>query len=91
MLRLVIQQVESAGGLQEQVNILTFMRLVQFYWDLFIDLVYLHQVFVKKVIELHNKYMAYLNNCFSNSTLFHKVWVAKLNLSSFVGNFAVCV
>ncbi|CDP03526.1 unnamed protein product [Coffea canephora] len=30
------------------------------------------QDFVKKVIQLHDKYMAYVNDCFSNSTLFHK-------------------
>ncbi|KAH0765574.1 hypothetical protein KY285_001445 [Solanum tuberosum] len=30
------------------------------------------KVFVRKVIELHDKYLAYVNNCFQNSTLFHK-------------------
>ncbi|GFZ13719.1 cullin 1 [Actinidia rufa] len=30
------------------------------------------QVFVRKVIELHDKYMAYVNDCFANHTLFHK-------------------
>ncbi|CAH1420143.1 unnamed protein product [Lactuca virosa] len=30
------------------------------------------QVFVRKVIELHDKYMAYVNDCFMNHTLFHK-------------------
>ncbi|KAH0781945.1 hypothetical protein KY290_001543 [Solanum tuberosum] len=30
------------------------------------------QVFVGKVIELHDKYLAYVNNCFQNHTLFHK-------------------
>ncbi|XP_019425796.1 PREDICTED: cullin-1-like [Lupinus angustifolius] len=30
------------------------------------------QVFVRKVIELHDKYLAYVNNCFQNHTLFHK-------------------
>ncbi|KAL4570334.1 hypothetical protein LXL04_025986 [Taraxacum kok-saghyz] len=30
------------------------------------------QVFVRKVIELHDKYMAYVNDCFINHTLFHK-------------------
>ncbi|GER46235.1 cullin 1 [Striga asiatica] len=30
------------------------------------------QVFVRKVIELHNKFMAYVNDCFQNHTLFHK-------------------
>ncbi|MCH88708.1 cullin-1-like, partial [Trifolium medium] len=31
------------------------------------------QVFVRKVIELHDKYLAYVNDCFQNHTLFHKV------------------
>ncbi|KAJ8573854.1 hypothetical protein K7X08_010365 [Anisodus acutangulus] len=30
------------------------------------------QVFVRKVIEIHDKYLAYVNNCFQNHTLFHK-------------------
>ncbi|XP_076950361.1 cullin-1-like [Bidens hawaiensis] len=30
------------------------------------------QVFVRKIIELHDKFMAYVTNCFSNHTLFHK-------------------
>ncbi|WOH08422.1 hypothetical protein DCAR_0727862 [Daucus carota subsp. sativus] len=30
------------------------------------------QVFVRKVIELHDKYLAYVNDCFTNHTLFHK-------------------
>ncbi|XP_051129469.1 cullin-1-like [Andrographis paniculata] len=30
------------------------------------------QIFVRKVIELHDKFMAYVNNCFQNHTLFHK-------------------
>ncbi|KAJ0092241.1 hypothetical protein Patl1_25099 [Pistacia atlantica] len=29
-------------------------------------------VFVRKVIELHDKYLAYVNDCFQNHTLFHK-------------------
>ncbi|KAL7175455.1 hypothetical protein ACSBR2_029114 [Camellia fascicularis] len=29
-------------------------------------------VFVRKVIKLHDKYMAYVNDCFANHTLFHK-------------------
>lgn len=31
------------------------------------------QVLIRKFIELHDKYMAYVNNCFMNHTLFHKV------------------
>ncbi|KAH7517108.1 hypothetical protein FEM48_Zijuj09G0027400 [Ziziphus jujuba var. spinosa] len=30
------------------------------------------QVLVRKIIELHDKYMAYVNNCFMNHSLFHK-------------------
>ncbi|XAR61292.1 hypothetical protein NMG60_11034942 [Bertholletia excelsa] len=30
------------------------------------------QVFVRKVIELHDKYMAYVTDCFGNHSLFHK-------------------
>nr|GEU89074.1 cullin-1 isoform X1 [Tanacetum cinerariifolium] len=30
------------------------------------------QVFIKKIIELHDKYLAYVNGCFMNHTLFHK-------------------
>ncbi|KAL5560062.1 hypothetical protein UlMin_036273 [Ulmus minor] len=31
----------------------------------------------EKVIELHDKYLAYLNNCFQNHTLFHTVCISK--------------
>ncbi|MQL05626.1 hypothetical protein EI015_26520, partial [Escherichia coli] len=30
------------------------------------------QVLVRKFIDLHDKYMAYVNGCFMNHTLFHK-------------------
>nr|CAD1828427.1 unnamed protein product [Ananas comosus var. bracteatus] len=30
------------------------------------------QVFVRKIIELHDKYLAYVNDCFQNHSLFHK-------------------
>ncbi|MED6220898.1 Cullin-1 [Stylosanthes scabra] len=33
------------------------------------------QVFVRKVIELHDKYLAFVNDCFQNHTLFHKVLI----------------
>lgn len=37
------------------------------------DVVGMHEhVFVRKVIELHDKYLAYVNDCFQNHTLFHK-------------------
>ncbi|KAL0414709.1 UNVERIFIED_CONTAM: Cullin-1 [Sesamum radiatum] len=44
------------------------------------------QVFVRKVIELHDKFMAYVNDCFLNHTLFHKVTdltLARENQTSF--------
>ncbi|XP_058200172.1 cullin-1-like [Rhododendron vialii] len=30
------------------------------------------QVFIRKVIELHDKYFSYVNDCFGNHSLFHK-------------------
>jgi len=30
------------------------------------------QHFVREVIELHDKYMLYVSDCFANSSLFHK-------------------
>ncbi|KAF6172624.1 hypothetical protein GIB67_041947, partial [Kingdonia uniflora] len=30
------------------------------------------QMFVRKIIELHDKYMTYVNDCFLNHSLFHK-------------------
>ncbi|XP_071698690.1 cullin-1-like [Rutidosis leptorrhynchoides] len=30
------------------------------------------QIFVRKVIDLHDKFMSYVTDCFSNHTLFHK-------------------
>lgn len=33
------------------------------------------QVLVRKMIELHDKYMAYVADCFISHTLFHKVSV----------------
>ncbi|KAJ6847812.1 cullin-1-like isoform X2 [Iris pallida] len=30
------------------------------------------QVFIRKIIELHDKYLAYVNDCFQNHSLFHK-------------------
>ncbi|XP_050227494.1 cullin-1-like [Mercurialis annua] len=30
------------------------------------------QVLIRKIIELHDKYMTYVNDCFQNHTLFHK-------------------
>ena len=35
------------------------------------------QVFVRKVIELHDKYLVYVNKSFQNHTLFHKVCMSK--------------
>ncbi|XP_015083047.1 cullin-1-like isoform X1 [Solanum pennellii] len=34
----------------------------------------LEQVYVRKVIELHDKYLAYVNSCFQNHILFHKAF-----------------
>ena len=31
------------------------------------------QAFVRKVIELHDKYLQYVSECFVNHSLFHKV------------------
>ncbi|XP_040933886.1 cullin-1 isoform X3 [Gossypium hirsutum] len=31
------------------------------------------QVLIRKIIKLHDKYMAYVTDCFQNHTLFHKV------------------
>ncbi|KMZ58707.1 putative Cullin-1 [Zostera marina] len=37
------------------------------------DIVGIHeQAFVRKIIELHDKYLTYVNNCFQNHSLFHK-------------------
>ncbi|XP_040933880.1 uncharacterized protein [Gossypium hirsutum] len=30
------------------------------------------QVLIRKIIKLHDKYMAYVTDCFQNHTLFHK-------------------
>ena len=30
------------------------------------------QTFVRQIIELHDKYMLYVSDCFANSSLFHK-------------------
>jgi cullin 1 len=30
------------------------------------------QQFVRSIIELHDKYLAYVTSCFNNSSLFHK-------------------
>ncbi|KAH0728181.1 hypothetical protein KY284_004046 [Solanum tuberosum] len=43
------------------------------------------QVFVRKVIELHDKYLAYVNNCFQNSTLFHKALKEAIELFCYKG------
>lgn len=38
---------------------------------------------MRKVIELHDKFMAYVNDCFLNHTLFHKVRNSKTHMSSY--------
>ena len=30
------------------------------------------QTFVRQILDLHDKYMLYVNDCFANSSLFHK-------------------
>ena len=44
---------------------------------LMIDLIVCLQVLVRKIIELHDKYMTYVNDCFLNHSLFHKVCAEK--------------
>lgn len=51
--------------------ILNFLNMIMFLPSELI--VFGVQVFVRKVIELHDKFMAYVNDCFVNHTLFHKV------------------
>ncbi|TYG94997.1 hypothetical protein ES288_A11G232500v1 [Gossypium darwinii] len=36
------------------------------------------QVFIRKIIKLHDKYMAYVADCFQNHTLFHKLHILGL-------------
>ncbi|KAI7996531.1 hypothetical protein LOK49_LG10G02016 [Camellia lanceoleosa] len=43
------------------------------------------QVFVRKVIKLHDKYMAYVNNCFMNHTLFINVVLADVKKNDVTG------
>ncbi|XP_060174870.1 cullin-1-like [Lycium barbarum] len=38
------------------------------------------QVFVRKLIELHDKYMAHVTGCFANNSLFHKALVAAFEI-----------
>jgi hypothetical protein len=47
-----------SGGVDEVYNMLPC-------WSL--------QAFVRKVIELHDKYLQYVSECFVNHSLFHKV------------------
>ncbi|XP_040933889.1 cullin-1 isoform X6 [Gossypium hirsutum] len=37
------------------------------------DIISKEQVLIRKIIKLHDKYMAYVTDCFQNHTLFHKV------------------
>ncbi|ONK68501.1 uncharacterized protein A4U43_C05F12420 [Asparagus officinalis] len=44
------------------------------------------KVFVRKIIELHDEYLAYVQNCFQNHSLFHKILdltLAKENQTNF--------
>lgn len=43
------------------------------------DFVTSMQAFVRKVIELHDKYVQYVSECFVNHSLFHKVGEGSLS------------
>ena len=40
-----------------------------------VELVFVFQVFVRRVIELHYKYLTYVTDCFMHHSLFHKVGI----------------
>uniref|UniRef100_A0A6V7QQE6 Cullin family profile domain-containing protein n=1 Tax=Ananas comosus var. bracteatus TaxID=296719 RepID=A0A6V7QQE6_ANACO len=54
----LVKQAENSAS-NKQVNITSLSTLKS-------------QSFVRKVIELHNKNLAYVNDCFQNDSLFHK-------------------
>ncbi|XP_031097803.1 cullin-1 isoform X1 [Ipomoea triloba] len=58
-------------GIQEQVYLMTYVECPLTYFSVGTNL-QIFQVFVRKVIELHDKYLAYVNDCFQNHSLFHK-------------------
>lgn len=73
-------QAANGTGVQEQVNIpLDFEHLVKVrkVEDCFTCGL---QVLVRKIIELHDKDMTYVNICFANHSLFHKVCAGKYHL-----------
>jgi len=61
----------SAGAGDKKNNFINLTAFFLLFVEIEIGL--LLQVFVRKVIELHDKYLAYVNDCFQNHTLFHKV------------------
>lgn len=71
----MLMQGGSSGAVQEQVNLATSLlwNLLKLFEISKIDFVVWSQVLIRKIIELHDKYMEYVTNCFINHTLFHKV------------------
>ncbi|XLR39646.1 hypothetical protein HN51_017794 [Arachis hypogaea] len=60
----------SAGaGLTENFEFMNIIAIVETEADLVV------QDFVWKMIELHDKYLAYVNDCFQNHTIFHKILI----------------
>lgn len=58
----------------ETYNSFHFILFIIYYLSLtLVNRSFSFQVFVRKVIELHDKYLTYVNNCFQNHSLFHKV------------------
>lgn len=89
----MLMQAANGAGAQEQVEFLinkhfeirVFSNIYIYYtYGKFkIDLLCCLQVLVRKIIELHDKFMAYVNDCFLNHTLFHKVRVRDTSIVSF--------
>ena len=70
-------QASNVPGVQEQVNISNFTAMDSLEICKNVENCYVcyHQVLIRKIIELHDKYMTYVTDCFQNHTLFHKVCV----------------
>lgn len=96
-----LQKTTSSSGFQDQESSCTWFY---FFILLFITIAIKGlkvnhvklQVLIRKFIELHDKYMAYVNNCFMNHTLFHKVcwgnehFIKLFPLDNILNNRAVC-
>ncbi|KAJ8444726.1 hypothetical protein Cgig2_030400 [Carnegiea gigantea] len=70
-----MSKAENTGGSHEQARSLSMLLLCLNYSGMLVDFIYLflpHQIFVRKVIELHDKFMAYVTDCFNSHTIFHK-------------------